>query len=334
MELDTVWNSSWPEAPAQAEAAPLGGDAMRARVRSVPPAPEAATPGLFSRLEECRVLVLRDGRQAMELSMGPALAAVLVLLCVLPMTAGAALRVATGERVQPHALVLAEHLSELGAGTPRAAYLVMPASPPPRVKRPPPVPAVMLPREPETPEARRGHLRVYALHLKEAIDVVPFDEDGRPDAEAFAQISNLWRCRVTGHEVRVHPRLVRILVAINDLYDRPLQLISGHRVPHTIGTSPTSQHTVGNAADVRVSGVSTEELLGLAKKLGGRGVGLYTEQHFVHVDFRPGRRYFWSDRDEGAEDEGRHAAAKPSSPGETQLAVTNATPAGSGRSDG
>jgi hypothetical protein len=72
-----------------------------------------------------------------------------------------------------------------------------------------------------------------------------------------------------------------------------LQLISGHRAPHANGTSPTSQHTLGRAADIRIPGVSIAELKRVAIKLGARGVGLYPEKGFVHVDVREKNRYFW-----------------------------------------
>lgn len=144
-----------------------------------------------------------------------------------------------------------------------------------------------------TPEERRGVLRVHSLHLGEDIEVRPFDGEGNQDPEAFAAINRLWRCRFTDHEVPVNPRLVRLLTQLNDIYDRPIHLVSGHRTPDTVGTRPTSQHTKGTAADIRVPGVSAYELEALARQLGARGVGLYRHKEFVHVDFRKKRKYFW-----------------------------------------
>lgn len=154
-----------------------------------------------------------------------------------------------------------------------------------------------------TPEARRGMLRVRALHLDESISVRPFDAAGHEDPDAFAAIRHLWRCRFSDHEVPVSSSLVRLLVRFNDIYDRPVQLVSGHRTVDTVGTKETSQHTKGTAADIRVAGVSARDLQVLARDLGARGVGLYRHKQFVHVDFRAKRKYFWVWEESGGERE-------------------------------
>jgi uncharacterized protein DUF882 len=48
------------------------------------------------------------------------------------------------------------------------------------------------------------------------------------------------------------------------------------------------------AADIKVPGVSTEDLRDLAKSLGATGVGYYPTVQFVHVDVRQ-TPYFWTD---------------------------------------
>jgi uncharacterized protein YcbK (DUF882 family) len=138
-----------------------------------------------------------------------------------------------------------------------------------------------------------GVLRIQALHFDETLSTRPFDDLLRPDPRAFSDVNHLMRCRVTGHEVEMDPKLVAILSQLSTLYGRTLQLISGHRAPHANGTSPTSQHTLGRAADIRIPGVTIAELKKVAIKLGARGVGLYPEKGFVHVDVRDKNRYFW-----------------------------------------
>jgi uncharacterized protein YcbK (DUF882 family) len=138
-----------------------------------------------------------------------------------------------------------------------------------------------------------GVLRIQALHLDETLSTRPFDDLLRPDPRAFADVNHLMRCRVTGHEVDMDPKLIAILAQLSTIYGRTLQLISGHRAPHANGTSETSQHTLGRAADIRIPGVSIGELKKVAIKLGARGVGLYPEKGFVHVDVRDKNRYFW-----------------------------------------
>lgn len=180
----------------------------------------------------------------------------------------------------------------------RAPYVVLARSVAPTLEEllvPPAPPEPVLGLTPKTPEHRRGRLRLISFHHNESIDVVPWNEHGERDAAAFAAVANLFRCRVTNHEVPVNERLVKLLTQLGDLYDKPLWLISGHRTPFANDTSPTSEHTLGTAADVRVPGVSTDELQAVALELGARGVGLYSEKQFVHIDFRERRKYQWTD---------------------------------------
>ena len=171
----------------------------------------------------------------------------------------------------------------LVAATERA---VEPRRSPPRA----PSPAVVAP----SPDGlSTSWLRVTALHLGESIRVHPFDASGAVDPLAFGALRHLMRCRITGTEIDIDPRLVRILTAISATYNRGIQLVSGHRQPHLLGTSSTSQHTLGKAADIRVAGVSVEELRGTALKFGARGVGVYPEKGFVHVDVRD-KKYRWT----------------------------------------
>jgi uncharacterized protein YcbK (DUF882 family) len=146
---------------------------------------------------------------------------------------------------------------------------------------------------PATIEPASSWLRLQSLHLGESVRVRPFDENGSANPEAFDALRHLMRCRITGDEIAIDPRLVRILVQINATYNRPIQLVSGHRTPNVIGTRETSQHTLGKAADIKVAGVGIEELRAVALKLGARGVGLYPEKGFVHVDVRDKAKYTW-----------------------------------------
>jgi uncharacterized protein YcbK (DUF882 family) len=137
-------------------------------------------------------------------------------------------------------------------------------------------------------------LRLNAVHLGESVDLKPFDASGAPSPTAFAELQHLMRCRISGEEIPIDPRLIRVLAQLNAYYHRPIQLVSGHRKPYVIGTKPTSQHALGRAADIRIPGVGIEELRETAIRLGARGVGLYPEKGFVHVDVRAKAKYFWN----------------------------------------
>jgi uncharacterized protein YcbK (DUF882 family) len=267
------------------------------------------------------------GRSCRELSLSlPGLAGLLLLAMVLaPAGVGALLGAHQGRALRDAPrLARLPRLADAGptAGR-RSPYLVSARSRrPPAPPAPPPAPLAervqeLLARPLATPEHRRGHVRIYSLHLDELVDVVPFDAAGRRDEAAFAALSHLFRCRITGHEVPLDEELVRLLVALVDIYDEPLHLISGHRVAHTIGTSPTSQHTMGTAADVRVPGVPIDELREVAMQLGARGVGLYTHKRFVHIDFRDKREYFWSDVGDAAGEQSATAATANENADET-----------------
>lgn len=167
-----------------------------------------------------------------------------------------------------------------------------------------------------------GVLRIQALHLHETLTARPFDDLLRPDPRAFSDVNRLMRCRVTGHTVDMDPRLVAILSQLSTFYGRTLQLVSGHRAPGAKGTSPTSQHTLGRAADIRVPGVSIAQLKKVAIKLGARGVGLYPEKGFVHVDVREKQRYYWIYTARGGEqaDMGFRAPPRPARAAEAEPA--------------
>jgi len=52
------------------------------------------------------------------------------------------------------------------------------------------------------------------------------------------------------------------------------------------GGKDKSQHLDGNAADVVFPGKPLEEVYQAAREVGFKGIGLYPEQNFIHVDTR------------------------------------------------
>lgn len=153
-------------------------------------------------------------------------------------------------------------------------------------------------------------LSLFDINAGRALKVTPFDQDGVPNTEAFAQIRSFMRCRRSGHEMDMDPRLIAVLSRISQHFgDATLQVISGHRKADGKTTRETSQHAFGTAADIRIAGVPIEALKAAAHELGAKGVGLYTKGQFVHVDVRE-RAYSWRDKgDELDEAEGAPATA-------------------------
>jgi uncharacterized protein YcbK (DUF882 family) len=166
--------------------------------------------------------------------------------------------------------------------------------------------SLLLPRElsAATPVDGDKQLSFFHTHTRERL-VAAYCCDGRNDPEALGQIDHLLRdFRV--NEVRpIDVRLLDLLHSLNgELQTRdPYHVISGYRSPTTntmlrtrggahTGVATRSLHMVGKAIDVRVPGVSLEELHRAAVSLKKGGVGIYPSSNFVHVDV--GRVRYWS----------------------------------------
>lgn len=78
------------------------------------------------------------------------------------------------------------------------------------------------------------------------------------------------------------PGLLTRLDAVSRKFsNKPISLVSGYR-PQSRG----SQHQSGRALDLRVAGVSNEELSAFCKTLTDTGCGYYPNSSFVHIDVR------------------------------------------------
>lgn len=99
-----------------------------------------------------------------------------------------------------------------------------------------------------------------------------------------------FRCK-DGSEHPIAPALVAMLEAIRARFERPITVISGYRSPtHNakVGGAKNSKHLTGEAADIRVEGVSPEEVYDWASRyFSSGGIGCY--KSWVHVDCRPTR---------------------------------------------
>ena len=144
-----------------------------------------------------------------------------------------------------------------------------------------------------------GRIVVRAPALREAIDVNIYNDDGSYNQEALAQLDHVFRCRQTGEERAMDPRLYEILSIVYDHYGKEIELNSAFRYQRNEG----SRHFHGSAMDVTIPSVSYQDIFKFAGSLdtGGMGVGRYPGSNFVHIDFRaPGEpSYRWTDTTRG-----------------------------------
>ncbi len=89
--------------------------------------------------------------------------------------------------------------------------------------------------------------------------------------------------------------LLQNLQVIRDHFQKPIVIISGYRSParnEVVGGAKKSQHMEAKAADIKIAGISTEEIYNRIDKLMNQGkiktggLGFYPSQGFVHYDIR------------------------------------------------
>lgn len=174
------------------------------------------------------------------------------------------------------------------------------------------------------PRAPLPKLSLYDVNARQGLTVAPFDHDAEVIADSFQALKRFMRCRRTHSEHDMNPELIALLMRISASYNNAtLHIISAHRYPDGTVTSPTSQHTMGTASDIRIPGVPVEALAERAKALGARGVGIYPRSRFVHVDVRV-KPYTW--RDDGSDEDER----EPSERGPMDTVAGNLEAGGNG----
>jgi uncharacterized protein YcbK (DUF882 family) len=141
-----------------------------------------------------------------------------------------------------------------------------------------------------------GDIWVWSPNLREEVKVNIYNADGSFNQESLAALDHKFRCKRTGEERAVDPKLYEILSIISDHFGgKRIELTSGFRFQKNEG----SRHFHASAMDIRVPGVSMRELYQFAETLdgGNMGIGKYPRSGFVHIDFRaPGEpSYRWVD---------------------------------------
>jgi uncharacterized protein YcbK (DUF882 family) len=143
-------------------------------------------------------------------------------------------------------------------------------------------------------------LRFVHAHTGETLTAT-YCDGGSYNAVCLRDVDHFLRDFRTGESHPIDPQLLDILYGLQLHSDRDAQfeVISGYRSPATntqlrltsSGVAEHSQHMLGKAIDVRLSGYSTRRLSEAARSMARGGVGFYAASNFVHID--TGRVRFW-----------------------------------------
>jgi uncharacterized protein YcbK (DUF882 family) len=90
---------------------------------------------------------------------------------------------------------------------------------------------------------------------------------------------------------------VEKLQKLRDVVGKSIRITSAYRSPthnKKVGGATKSRHLKGDATDIQIQGMTSQEIADLAEELDFKGIGIYNT--FVHLDSRDGRKARWDFR--------------------------------------
>ncbi|MDW4496724.1 DUF882 domain-containing protein [Sulfitobacter sp. D35] len=136
-------------------------------------------------------------------------------------------------------------------------------------------------------------IRMYSGRTGERIDMIYWIE-GRYVPDAVKEINAFMRDWRNNKVHSIDNRTIDIMAAAHNLMDvnEPYMLLSGYRSPETNamlrrrsgGVARNSLHLKGQAADLRLSSRSVNQMARAAQACRAGGVGKYHGSNFVHMD--------------------------------------------------
>ncbi len=134
---------------------------------------------------------------------------------------------------------------------------------------------------------------MYSGRTGERLDMV-YWIDGEYIKDALKEVNHFMRDWRTGDVLNIDTRTIDIMAAAHNLMDvnEPYMLLSGYRSPKTNqmlrsrsrGVARNSLHLKGQAADLRLSSRSVNQMARAAMACNAGGVGKYSRSNFVHMD--------------------------------------------------
>lgn len=157
----------------------------------------------------------------------------------------------------------------------------------------------LLPFESVLASSRR-EIALFNTHTDEKLRLCYY-RDGQFLTEACQRLNHFLRDHRTGDVHPIDPRLYDMVYAVQTHLGHrgTVEIISGYRSPATnarlhhasSGVAKQSQHMLGKALDIRLSGMDTARVRDAAIALQAGGVGYYAQSDFVHIDTGRVRRW-------------------------------------------
>jgi len=143
-------------------------------------------------------------------------------------------------------------------------------------------------------------LDFHHTHTGKRLDVA-YKRNGKYVPDALNEINAFLQDFRTGESAEIDPQLLDLIYDLRQEFggEGTYEVISAYRSPKTndmlrsrsSGVAKNSQHLVGKAIDVRLTGVELPKLRDTAIAMQRGGVGYYERSNFIHVDTGRVRRW-------------------------------------------
>ena len=140
----------------------------------------------------------------------------------------------------------------------------------------------------------------HHTHTGKRLDVA-YKRNGEYVPDALNEINAFLQDFRTGESAEIDPQLLDLIYDLRQEFggEGTYEVISAYRSPKTndmlrsrsSGVAKNSQHLLGKAIDVRLTGVELPKLRDTAIAMQRGGVGYYERSNFIHVDTGRVRRW-------------------------------------------